>query len=81
MSPINTIKADSELKKLEGMYNILSFFEAKQGSVILRDACEVLIMKGYRKHLLNKRHSTHLSHKSMLSSQKAIFSGPTSEII
>jgi len=61
-TPINSVKADSGIRKIEGQYKSLSLFKTKEGEEILKVANEILVQKEYRENLLNELYSTHEWH-------------------
>ena len=68
--PIKAIKESSELKQTPGQYDNLSLYNTSEGDIIVCDAQDILIPKGYRKDMISELHSTHLSDTSMINLAK-----------
>ena len=68
--PNKAIKESSELKQIQGQYDNLSLYNTSEGDIIIRDAQDILLPKGYRKDMISELHSTHLSDTSMINLAK-----------
>ena len=68
--PIKSIKESSELKQIQGQYDNLSLYNTSEGDIIIHDAQDILIPKGYRKDIIAELHSTHLADTSMINLAK-----------
>ena len=77
--PIKAIKENSELKQIEGQYDKLSLYTTREGDIIVCDAQDILIPKGYRKDIISELHSTHLFDTSMINLAKGKCYWPSME--
>ena len=75
-TPIDQIKKDSELFKMEGSFQILSTIQTKSGSLIVKDNSEVLIPLKERDNIISILHENHAGDRTMMAQCKNNFFWP-----